>query len=75
MSRTTIERLIYMANQIAIAFRTKPEAQAVDATRDHIAKFWDPRMRAMITSHMAAGGEGLTPIAKVAIGSLEHDPY
>ena len=74
MSSHTTERLIYMANQIAAAFRTNREALAVAATRDHIAKFWDPRMRTLIASHMAAGGEDLTPIARAAIASLEHDP-
>ena len=42
----TEARLVYMANQIAreLARTTDPAA----ATADHIAKFWDPRMRARI---------------------------
>ena len=67
MSAQTIEKLVYMANQIATAFRTQPEAAAVEATRDHIARFWDPRMRSMIGSYVDGGGEGLNQIAKQAL--------
>lgn len=42
------ERLIYMANQIARNFGTMPDEQAAKAVADHIASFWDPRMRATI---------------------------
>ena len=67
MSKATTERLVYMANQIANAFRTQPEVAAVAATADHIAKFWDPRMRTMIAAHLEAGGEGLNAIARQAL--------
>ena len=40
------ERLVYMANQIAREFAHVGDPAA--ATADHIAKFWDPRMRARI---------------------------
>src|SRR3546814_11336345 len=43
---STGERLIYMANQIARNLAAEGEAEAVAATAQHIASFWDPRMRA-----------------------------
>ena len=42
----TEERLVYMANQIARELARTGDPAA--ATADHIAKFWDPRMRARI---------------------------
>ena len=62
-----IERLIYMANQIARNFAVEGEDEAAAATADHIAKFWDPRMKAQLFAH---GGEGLTPIAARALAAL-----
>jgi len=40
------ERLVYMANQIARELARTADPAA--ATADHIAKFWDPRMRARL---------------------------
>ena len=67
---TTDERLIYMANQIARFFVSQKHDQAVIGCRDHIAKFWDPRMREHIRRHLEAGGAGLDPLAKEAIAAL-----
>lgn len=71
MSHSTAEKLVYMANQIATAFSQEKHEAAVADTRTHIKKFWDPRMRAMISAHMAHGGEGLSPIAREALEGLE----
>ncbi len=60
------ERLIYMANQIALNFGTLAPEKASAAVADHIDKFWDPRMRAMIL----ADGAGLNPVAAAAIDAL-----
>ena len=65
------EKLSYMANQIARFFASRPEEQAVAGTADHIHLFWDPRMRSQILAHLAAGGEGLDPIARAAIARLK----
>jgi formate dehydrogenase subunit delta len=62
------DKLIYMANQITKFFAHQSEDKAVAATTDHIVKFWDPRMRAAIIAHVAAGGEStLDPIARKAV--------
>ena len=62
-------KLVTMANQIADFFGTQG-AGAEAAVADHIAKNWDPRMRAGIRAHVAAGGEGLAPIALEAVRRL-----
>ena len=61
------EDMLRMANQIASFFNgSGPEAAVRDAA-DHINKFWDPRMRAMLIAHLDKGGEGLDPtIVKAA---------
>lgn len=69
-SHGSTDKLVYMANQIATAFAQLGPEKAVDATRDHIAKFWDPRMRAKITAHLAAGGQDLSPVARQALEGL-----
>ncbi len=61
------DRLVYMANQIAKGFRLKSEDRAVADTLDHIQKFWEPRMRREILAVLAAGGDGLEPIARKAV--------
>jgi formate dehydrogenase subunit delta len=67
---TSLERLIYMANQIARNFATQSVDDAPLAVADHIAMFWDPRMKALIFDHLDAGGEGLSSIARSAVMSL-----
>jgi formate dehydrogenase subunit delta len=70
-----IERLVTMANDIATYFTTEPDhAAAVVSVRDHLKRFWDPAMRRQIKAHLAAGGEGLLPLAREAIVDLEAPP-
>ncbi|MFD2262250.1 formate dehydrogenase subunit delta [Lacibacterium aquatile] len=59
-----------MANQIGTFFASQGEKQAVAGVADHLAKFWDPRMRKAIFAHADAGGDGLMPTVKQAIDSL-----
>ena len=63
MSSSSMDTLVRMANQIADFFKIQPADKAVEGTADHIRKFWDPRMRAMMAEHLAHGGAGLNPIA------------
>jgi formate dehydrogenase subunit delta len=65
------ERLVIMANQIARFFSAQAHDKAVAGAADHIAKFWDPRMRSRIRAHLADGGAGLDPLAKAAIARLQ----
>ena len=73
MSGQTLDRLVYMANQIAREFAGQRPREAVEATWDHLWHFWDPRMRSMILAHLQAGGQGLSEIAKAAVAKLAGD--
>jgi formate dehydrogenase subunit delta len=70
MSERTLDKLVYMANQIAREFAGQRPRDAAEATWDHLWHFWDPRMRAMIVAHLAAGGGGLSDIARTAVAKL-----
>ena len=65
------DRLIYMANQIGKFFKSQGHDKAVPAIAEHIRKFWDPRMRAAILTHLDAGGAGLDPDVRDAIEALK----
>ena len=64
-----IERLVEMLNDIAANQAADPD-NAVAAIAQHLKRFWDPRMRAQISAHLAAGGEGLCDTAKEAVKIL-----
>jgi len=65
MSGHTLDKLVYMANQIAANLAL--EGDPVGMTADHIRAFWDPRMKAMI---LANGAAGLNPVAAQAVARL-----
>ena len=45
---STVETLRRMANQIATNVAVRGHDAAVEATAEHISKFWDPRMKSAI---------------------------
>ncbi len=49
------EKMIYMANQIATFFTTKPHAEGVTGVADHINAYWEPRMRNQFFALVDAG--------------------
>ena len=53
--------MLRMANQIASFFNGSGPEVAVRDAAEHINKFWDPRMRAVLLAHLDKGGEGLDP--------------
>lgn len=68
------DHLVHMANQIARNFAVMGDVDAAKGTADHIATFWDPRMKA----DLFADGEGLSPVAAAAIKQLRanaHPPH
>ena len=71
MSHSTHDRLVYMANQIGKFFQSQGGEQAVSGVAEHIKTFWDPRMLKSIFAHHDAGGAGLDPAVKEAIGRLK----
>jgi formate dehydrogenase subunit delta len=58
----TPEKMVHMANQIALFFAAYPHDEAVAGVADHIQKFWEPRMRAQLATYLAAGGADLHPL-------------
>jgi formate dehydrogenase subunit delta len=70
VSGQTLDKLIYMANQIAREFASQRPGEAAEATWDHLWHFWDPRMREAIVAHLEAGGDGLSDDARVAVAKL-----
>lgn len=64
------EHMIHMANQIAAFFAPYPHDEAVEGVRKHLLDFWEPRMRRQLLDHLAAGGDGLAPLAREAAGGL-----
>ena len=69
------EKLVRMANQIAVFFASQPDAGAEAGVADHIRSFWNPLMRRNIYAHLDQGGQGLDPLALRALKVLrESDP-
>src|SRR3546814_13895047 len=66
--------LVRMANQIADYFKPYPDEEGLAGVAGHIRSFWDPRMRAALSRHVAAGGPGLQPLALAAMRRLLAPP-
>ncbi len=69
---STADRLVHMINQIALNLATQGEDAAAVATADHIAAFWDPRMKERILALRVSGGNGLSPVAVKAVDQLRN---
>jgi formate dehydrogenase subunit delta len=61
-------RLRQMADQIARNLAVRGEDAAAAATAEHIARFWDSRMRAAL---LADDRAALSPIARRAVDLLD----
>ena len=57
MSKTPIEKLTMMANQIAQFFKSYPHDEAVAGIASHIEAFWTPKMIATFKDGMAEHGD------------------
>lgn len=68
---SSLDRLVYMANQIGTFFNSQGHDKAVPGIADHIKKFWDPRMLKSIMAHIDAGGAGLEPNVLEALQKLK----
>ena len=67
----SLDRLIYMANQIGDFFMSQHGKDPALGIADHLKKFWDPRMRKAIFAYLDAGGDGLDPPVREAILHLK----
>jgi len=65
-----IDNLVKMANRIGDFFAALPDAaEARAGIAGHLQRFWDPRMRREIVTHVEHGGDGLSPIVHEAIAA------
>ena len=70
MSADTTTKLVYMANQIAKFFESKPHDEGVAGIASHINDFWEPRMRTKFFEIVDAGGTGLRPLVLEAAANI-----
>lgn len=61
------DKLVRMANQIAIFMETKPHAEGVAGVADHINDFWEPRMRTQLFQIAASPENGLHALVQEAM--------
>lgn len=64
-------KLVTMVNQIATFHRRLALENAATEVAAHLERFWEPRMRASIYEHLAAGGEGMSEVGKAAVSLLQ----
>lgn len=64
------EKLVYMANQIATFFHSKPHDEAVAGVAAHINNFWEPRMRRQLFALADEGEAGFDPLLMEALPSI-----
>ena len=64
-----IEHLVAMANQIGKFYESLPDrTESLASVANHIRRFWDPRMRRAIFTHIADhAGRGLDPLVHEAL--------
>lgn len=74
MSLDTNGKLVRMANQIAVFFKSQPEAERVEGVATHINKFWEPRMRRAFFELVDRGDAGFDPLV-VSAAALVKPPY
>jgi formate dehydrogenase subunit delta len=72
--RTTREKLMIMANQIATFFHSKPREQGIAGVADHINKFWEPRMRRQFFEMIDAGQPGFDEFVLEAAPKVRRPP-
>ena len=68
MTGRQIDRLVRMANQIAMNLGTgrSPE-QAAHLIAEHLRKFWTPDMRRQLANYAVQDGEQLDPALRLAL--------
>ncbi|WP_373236632.1 formate dehydrogenase subunit delta [Cohaesibacter celericrescens] len=67
------EKMVHMANQIAIFFKSQPEENRADQVAGHLTDFWEPRMRAQLLSYIESGGQGLDDLVLKAAHIIQQN--
>ncbi|PPC91699.1 MAG: formate dehydrogenase [Methylobacter sp.] len=66
------DRLIQMANDIADFFDSETDKMlAVENVKNHLTKFWDPRMRKSIIAYCQTDGSELHALVRDAVKKLD----
>lgn len=68
MSRSQLDTLIHMANQIAI--NNAHYGDAAERIHAHLKKFWARSMKRQIIDYLREDGSQLSPLARQAIEQL-----
>ncbi|QOR40585.1 formate dehydrogenase subunit delta [Billgrantia diversa] len=68
MSRSQLDTLIHMANQIAI--NNAHYGDAAERIHTHLKKFWARSMKHQIIDYLREDGSQLSPLARQAIEQL-----
>jgi len=71
MTESPINRLVKMANQIALNMAANGTADEVaEQVAQHLRKFWPPSMQQLIIEHLATPDNGLSALAHQALVHL-----
>ena len=66
----SVEKMVHMANQIALFFSGYPREEALAGVADHLQKFWEARMRRKLIDYVSVGGSGLHELVRDAVSRL-----
>jgi len=67
----TDEKLVRMANQIAVFFLSQPEEVRIEGVATHINKFWEPRMRRRFFEMIDQGLGDFLPLVLSASSAIK----
>lgn len=67
---SSADKIIRMANQIALFMETRPHAEGVEGVAGHLNDFWDPRMRRQFFELIDSGAEGFRPLVREAAAKV-----
>lgn len=68
------DKMIYMANQIAGFFASKPHAEGVTGVADHINAYWEPRMRQQFFALIQTHATDFRPLVHEAVPHVRPVP-
>jgi formate dehydrogenase subunit delta len=69
-NNASLNKLIYMANQIGKAFARRTHEEAISEISSHIKKFWEKRMLAQIFLYLDEDGSELDELPKQSLQKL-----
>lgn len=71
MTEASIERLVKMANQIALNMAANgTDEEVAEQIAQHLGKFWPPSMKQMASDHLTGMKDQLSPLAFRALTKL-----